>query len=221
MTVADSQLADGVNSTPVACHPSGSPPSGTGARSAITEVKRRWSRDLLRTSSHSRKNQLARVLWQVVYCLLFRPSPRVLHAWRRWLLRCFGAQVGRGVRTFPNIKVWAPWNLQLGDYASIGDGVDCYSVGRLVLGDYVTVSQYSILCTATHDYSYLHCPLRVDDIHIQSHAWVCAQAFIMPGVTVGEGTVVGARSTVLKSLPAWKVAVGTPCRVISARCVRV
>jgi putative colanic acid biosynthesis acetyltransferase WcaF len=94
-------------------------------------------------------------------------------------------------------------------------------VGRLVLGEYVTISQYSILCTATHDYSYLHCPLQVADIHIQSYAWVCAQSFIMPGVTVGEGTVVGARSTVTKSLPAWKVAVGTPCRAISPRRVRI
>jgi len=216
MTVADSQMtAGGLSPSPVC------PTVDTGGGLEMKEVKRRWSRDLLRRSSFSRKNQLARVLWHVAYGLLFRFSPRFLHAWRRWLLRCFGAKVGRGVRTFPNIKVWAPWNLQLGDYASIGDGVDCYSVGRLVLGDYATVSQYSVLCTATHDYAYLHCPLRVSDIYIQSYAWVCAQSFIMPGVTVGEGTVVGARSTVLRSLPAWKVAVGTPCRVISPRRVRV
>jgi putative colanic acid biosynthesis acetyltransferase WcaF len=163
---------------------------------------------------------MGRVAWHLAYCLLFRPSPRFLHAWRRWLLRCFGAKVGRAVRTYPNIKVWAPWNLELGDYCSIGDGVDCYSVGRLVVGPYATVSQYSILCTATHDHEQLHCPLVVGDITIGPYAWICAQVFVMPDVEVGEGTVVGVRSTVLASLPAWSVAVGTPCRVIGPRHLR-
>lgn len=197
------------------------PPAGTAAEPDLDEVKQGWSRDELRRSPHGRGNQLGRVLWHVVYCLLFRPSPRVLHGWRRTLLRCFGARVGKKVRTFPNIKVWAPWNLQLGNYSCIGDGVDCYCVGKLVIGDYVTVSQYSILCTATHDHAYLHCPLRVGSVIIEPYAWICAQAMIMPDVTVGEGTVVGARSTVLRNLPPWKVAVGTPCRVVGPRNLRL
>lgn len=184
-------------------------------------VKRHWRREQLRRSPHSIKNRAARVLWHVVYCLLFRPSPRIFHAWRRWLLRSFGAKVGRKARTFPNMKVWAPWNLELGDFSCIGDGVDCYSVGRLKIGDYVTVSQYSILCTASHDHTLLHCPLVVGEIIVEPYAWICAQTFIMPNVTIGEGTVTGARSTVLKSLPAWKVAVGTPCRVIGPRNVEI
>lgn len=179
-----------------------------------------WPRDLLRRSPHSRRNQLARIIWHVVYCILFRPSPRFCHGWRRWLLRGFGAHVGHKVRVHPSIKIWAPWNLQLGDYSCIGDQVDCYSVGRLIIGEYATVSQYSILCGATHDHSYLHCPVVVGDIIIRPYAWICAQAFIMPNVTVGDGTVVGARSTVLEDLPSWQIAAGTPCRVVGPRRVR-
>jgi putative colanic acid biosynthesis acetyltransferase WcaF len=190
------------------------------ASSKVNQVQIDWDSKQLRRSPHPYANKFARVIWHLAYLLVFRPSPRVCHWWRRWILRAFGAKVGRQVRTHPNIKIWAPWNLELHDFSCIGDAVDCYSVGKLVVGKYVTVSQYSILCTATHDYSYLHCPLVVGEIILEPFVWICAQAFVMPNVSVGEGTVVGARAVVTKNLPAWKVAAGTPCQVIGPRIVK-
>jgi putative colanic acid biosynthesis acetyltransferase WcaF len=86
-----------------------------------------------------------------------------------------------------------------------------------VVGKYTTVSQYTYLCTATHDYRQLHCPLVTGTMDIGDYAWVCAQAFVMPNVSIGQGTVVGARSVVTRSLPAWIVAAGNPCRVLKRR----
>lgn len=197
---------------------------GSGATLAhmdIEEVKRRWDRTTFRRTPHPKANRAARVAWQFAYWLLFRPSPHPLHRWRCAVLRWFGAKVGKRVRIHRTVRIWAPWNLDIGDYCSIGDGVDVYSVGRIEIGAQATVSQGAVLCTATHDYTLLHFPLVVGRITLDPYVWICAEAFVMPDVRIGEGTVVGVRSTVSEDLPAWKVAAGSPCRVLKDRVVRL
>jgi putative colanic acid biosynthesis acetyltransferase WcaF len=168
-------------------------------------------------SELSTANKLARALWGVTWLLLFRPTPRPLHGWRCLLLRAFGARVGHGVRVYQSAKIWAPWNLTLDDGSCLGDDVDCYNVARVRLGAGATVSQYSYLCTASHDYTRRSRPLITAPITIDADAWVTADVFVGPGVTVGEGAVVGARSTLVKDVPPWTVVAGSPPRVIGAR----
>lgn len=171
-------------------------------------------------SSFSHKHKLGRLLWSVVWSLVFRPSPRPFHGWRRTLLRLFGARIGRGSRVYPKATVWAPWNLEMGEFSCIADGVDCYGVDRIRIGSRVTISQYTYLCGATHDYRYPNLPLQPMPIVIHDWAWVCADVFVGPGVTIGEGAVVGARSSVFKDLPAWKVCVGNPAAPVKDRVLR-
>src|SRR5438093_5760900 len=102
-------------------------------------------------SSFSRRHQLGRVLWGLVYVLTFRPSPKPFHAWRRWLLRLFGAHIASDAAIYPSVKIWAPWNLTMHRLACLAPDVDCYSVAPITLGERATVSQYSYLCAATHD----------------------------------------------------------------------
>ena len=90
-----------------------------------------------------RANQFARALWGITYALLFRPSPRPFHAWRRMLLRLFGARVEKGAHPYPTCRIWAPWNLVMGAHSSLADRSDCYSVARVILEERVTVSQDS------------------------------------------------------------------------------
>ena len=168
-------------------------------------------------SSHSFGNKLARLLWRVVWRTLYRPSPRPFHAWRRALLRLFGAKIGRGAHPYPSADIWAPWNLEMGDYSCLSEEVDCYSVGQIRLGSHATVSQYSFLCTASHDYTLQNMPLTSSPIVIERGAWVAADVFVGPGVTVGEGSVVGARSTVMRDVMPWVVVCGNPARVIRSR----
>ena len=163
-------------------------------------------------SAHSFKNKLGRCLWGFAFLLLFRPSPKILHRWRRFLLRLFGAKIGKGARVHPSCKIWAPWNLEMCDYSCLSHQVDCYCVDKIKIGAHATVSQYSYLCAATHDNSDPHMQLVTAPIVVGDQAWICADVFIGPGVSIGRGTVVGARSSVFDDVPAWKVCVGTPAR---------
>ena len=110
-------------------------------------------------SPHSIRNGTLRAVWQCTYSVLFRPTPKVLHGWRRSLLRLFGATLGRGCVVHPSVKIWAPWNLEMRDHSCLGPHVDCYNVARIELGAYATVSQYAYLCGATHDYAKCSMPL--------------------------------------------------------------
>ncbi len=163
---------------------------------------------------------MARALWSVVYLLLFRPSPRVFHFWRAFLLRCFGAKIGSSVRIYSSARVWAPWNLRMEDNSCLGEYVDCYSVAGIVLQKNAVVSQYSFLCAASRDISSLEKPLVVGEINIGANAWVAADAFVGPGVSIGEGAVVSARASVFKDVEPWTVVAGNPAAFVKQRVLK-
>lgn len=164
-------------------------------------------------SPHSPGNRLVRALWGAAWLLLFRPTPRPFHPWRRFLLRLFGATLHATARVYPSARIWLPSNLTMDRRACIGDHVEVYNVDRIIIGAHATVSQFSHLCTATHDHDDPSHPLVTSPITLGTRSWVAADAFIGPGVTIGEGTVVGARSAVFEDLPPWKIAIGSPARV--------
>lgn len=168
----------------------------------------------------SPKNKLARSIWQVIWLLFYRPSPRVMHAWRCFLLRLFGAKLGNSVHLYPSSRIWAPWNLEMGDHACLSEKVDCYCVDTIRVGAHTTVSQYSFLCTASHDYTRGGMPLVTAPINIGERVWITADVFVGPGVTIGDGAVVTARSSVFNDIPAWTVARGNPAVPVRARTLR-
>ena len=168
-------------------------------------------------SPHSAANKLARLLWQVAGLLLFRPSPWFWHAPRRALLRLFGAQVGKHVQIMPSVQIWAPWNLALGDDATVGSGVDLYDVDRIEIGAHATVSQRAFLCTATHDVDHPNMPLKTAPIRIGAGAWVCAEAYVHPGITIGVDAVAGVRAVVLHDVPTGQIVGGNPAKFIRLR----
>jgi|CXWL01.1.fsa_nt_gi putative colanic acid biosynthesis acetyltransferase WcaF len=166
---------------------------------------------------HTFLNKVRRIVWYGVWLLFYRPSPRPFHGWRRFLLRLLGARIGLGVHPYPSAKIWAPWNLEMGDHSCLGDNVDCYSVDTIKIGPHSTVSQYSFLCTASHDYTDPSMPLITSPIIIGEHAWIAADVFVGPGVTIGNGAVVGARSSVFRNIEPWAVVAGNPARLIRKR----
>lgn len=165
---------------------------------------------------HSRKNRLGRMAWQVVWLLLFRPSPWFMGAWRSWLLRRFGARL-KFARFHPSVQVWAPWKLEAGEHVYVDIGVNLYNAFGLTLGDRVVISQGTFLCTATHDYTEPTYPLTGRPIVVEDDVWVAAEAFVAPGVRLGRGVVVGARAVVVKEVPPWTVVAGNPAKVIKER----
>lgn len=163
------------------------------------------------------RNKLARFLWNMVWFTLGRPTPVALHRWRCMLARLFGANIGKRIRLYPSARIWAPWNLTMGDDSCLGPDVDCYCVDSIRLGDHAIVSQYSYLCTASHDYTDPNLPLIVAPIVIGDWAWITADVFVGPGVDVGEGAVVNARSSVFDDIEPWTIARGNPARSYKAR----
>jgi putative colanic acid biosynthesis acetyltransferase WcaF len=171
-------------------------------------------------STHSPANRLLRCLWGAAWLVLFRPSPKPLHAWRRALLRLFGAEIGRGCHVHASVKIWAPWNLTMYEHSCLGPHVDCYCVAPVVLGPHSTVSQYSYLCTAAHDPDDPQMAFQAAPIELGEASWICADVYVAAGVTVGEGGVAGARSVVVKDVPAWTIVAGNPARPIRRRQIR-
>ncbi len=171
-------------------------------------------------SPHSVSNRARRAVWGLVWACLFRPTPRLMDGWRRFLLRCFGARVGKGARILPSVRVWAPWNLDIDEYGCLSEFVDCYCVDKVRIGAHATVSQYSFLCTASHDVSDPCMKLVTAPIVIGDQSWVAADVFVGPGVRIGPGCVVGARSSVFKDLPAWTVCMGSPAVPVRPRTIR-
>jgi len=171
-------------------------------------------------SRHSWRNKSGRALWAIVWRLLFLPTPKVLHGWRRFLLRMFGATIGPGVHVHPSVRIWAPWNLEMGEHSCLAPRVDCYCVERICIGEHATVSQYTFLCTASHDYRQPHLPLVTAPITIGAGVWVCADVFVGPGVQIGDGAVVAARSTVVRDVTPWTVNAGNPARMLKARLLK-
>jgi putative colanic acid biosynthesis acetyltransferase WcaF len=156
-------------------------------------------------------------LWWLVQGTLFRLSPQFLYGWRRWLLRVFGAKVGDAVLVRPSVTVTYPWKVTIGNQVWIGDDAVLYSLGEIVIGDNAVVSQRSYLCGGDHDYTDPSFPIRSAKIVIGGEAWIAADVFVAPGVTIGNGCVVGARSTVLNDLPPMSVCAGYPARPIKLR----
>jgi putative colanic acid biosynthesis acetyltransferase WcaF len=152
-----------------------------------------------------------RVLWTLARPL-FRCSPRPCFAWRRFLLRCFGAKIGRSVHVYSSATVYFPWNLEVGDESAIGEQVFIYNLGRVTLGSRVTISHRAHLCAGTHDHTKPDFPLLRPPIVIGSDAWICADAFVGPGVTVGDGAIVGARAVAMKDVKPRAIVVGNPAR---------
>ena len=136
---------------------------------------------------------LRRVLWSG--CTpLFRYSPRIFFGWRNLLIRLFGGKVGRRVHIYNSAIIYMPWNLEIGDFSSIGEYAFIYNLGRITIGAKTTISHRTHLCAGSHDYTRAELPLIKPPILIGDKVWVCTDAYVGPGVSVGEGSVVGARA---------------------------
>jgi len=168
-------------------------------------------------SPHSTRNKAARILWQVCWLFFFRPMPWFWHAPRRMLLRLFGARIGQDVKIMPSVHIWAPWNLTVGAFASVAASVDIYNVAPIELGAHSTVSMRAFLCTATHEVDHANMPLVMAPIRVGEGAWVCAEAYVHPGVTIGTDAVAGVRAVVLHDVEPGQVVAGNPARLIRMR----
>jgi len=163
--------------------------------------------------NYSFKEYFLRGLWILIWPF-FRLSLRHAYFWRVFLLRLFGARIGKGVKIFPSAQIQFPWKLTIGDNVVISWGVILYNLGSITIEDDVIISQRAHLCAGTHEYSNEQFPLIKGHIIIKKGAWIAAEAFIGPEVTISEKSVIGARAVVFKSTKPYGVYGGNPAQLI-------
>lgn len=169
----------------------------------------------------SRKHQLVRLVWNIVWPLGTWFLPRsVGMPWKRALLRMFGAHIAKTANVYSSAKVYYPANLWMDEYSCLAADVDCYNVAPIRIGAQSTVSQGAFLCTASHDITDPKNHLITRPIVVEQGAWIGAKAYVGMGVTVHEGAVVGATASVYKDVEAWTVVGGNPARFIKKRIIK-
>lgn len=163
------------------------------------------------------KNKFIVQLWWITQSTLFAWSPQILYGWRRFLLRLFGAKIGNGVLLRPSVKITYPWKVSIGDNSWVGDDTVLYSLGEIHIGRNVSIAHRDYFCTGLHDIHSITFDIGQKPIIIEDECWIPNDVFVGPGVTIGKGTVVGARSTVLKDLPDGMICYGNPAKPIKKR----
>lgn len=174
---------------------------------------------ILLESNHNKsfKEIFIRVLWYIFWSLMISWTPRIFNKWRIFLFKVFGAKIGKKVLILGNVWVDMPWNLTIGDFSAIGKRVWLYNFAKVDIGKNTVVSQDTTICTASHDYTNPYMPLYSQPIKIEDQVWIGAECFLMPGIKVAEGAVIGARSLVTKDMPSWMVCAGNPCKPLKER----
>jgi putative colanic acid biosynthesis acetyltransferase WcaF len=160
------------------------------------------------------RNAFTVQLWRTIYVVLFRNSPQFMYAWRRFLLRSFGAKIGRKVIIRPTCEITYPWKVEIGDYSWIGDEVVLYSLGNIKIGSNTVISQRSYICTGSHDYETIDFKIFSKDIIIHNSCWLATDVFIAPGVEITNEVIIGARSSVYKNLTEKGLYKGNPAKMV-------
>lgn len=169
---------------------------------------------------HSLKSKILRAGWNVVWLMFGKWTPdhaHVFNLWRVWLLKLFGAKIGKGCVVKSSCEVWQPWNLTMGDYVALSENVICYTVDKIIIGSQTTISRDAFLCCASHDVTSPIMELTYAPITIGSNAWIATRVIVMPGRKVGDGAVVAAGAVVVGDVEPWTVVGGNPAKFISKR----
>lgn len=168
--------------------------------------------------SFSLKNKIGRLAWNIISLVLFRPfGSRLFKKWRVFVLKCFGAKIEWSSHIYASVKIWAPWNLEIGAYSSLGPQIDCYNQGKISIGYNTVISQKTYLCASSHDYNQPNFPLVLKHIIIGNGVWIAADAFIGPNVTVGNNSIVAAKGVVINNIEENTIVGGNPAKLIKKR----
>jgi putative colanic acid biosynthesis acetyltransferase WcaF len=169
------------------------------------------------TSPWTVRRRLGLLLWQLVWTTTCSWTPKPANAWRVFVLRMFGAKIHGRPFVHGRASIQQPWNLIMHNRACLGDKAVAYSLGVIEIGADATVAQEAYLCTGTHDFTSPILALQTAPIRIGRGAFVGARSFILPGVQLGEGCVVGAAAVVTRDVPAYAIVAGNPARPIGNR----
>ena len=169
--------------------------------------------------TYGNRNRAYRAIWTMVWIFFGTWTPRSFVAWRRWLLCLFGAKIHPTAMVNRGVSIWSPKNLTMDAHSCLGPNVICYNLAKIHLKKNSLVSQGSHLCTGSHNISDINFQLIFAPIEICEDAWIAAEAFVGPGVSIGEKAILGARGVTFKSLDPNGIYIGNPAKFIKTRII--
>jgi len=186
------------------------PPSRADASPAFKS----FDQETANTSPWSFRARVAMLLWEVCWTFLCGWTPKPFNAWRLFWLRLFGAKIDGTPFVHQRARIQIPWNLTLCDRSCLGDRANLYTLGEIEIGPRAIIAQEAYLCTGTHDLTVTHVPLQVARITVGADVFVGARAFVLPGISLGDGAIIGACAVVTRNVPARTLVAGNPARMI-------
>lgn len=166
---------------------------------------------------HPGGSALKRLLWLYVNALLFKTSLLPVSSMKIGLLKLFGAKVGEQVVIKPCVNIKYPWLLTIGSYCWIGENVWIDNLVQVTLGNHVCLSQGALLLTGNHNYKSVSFDLITGPIDLEDGVWICAQATVCPGITIGSHAVLTTGSVAVSNLEANGIYQGNPAVKIRSR----
>jgi len=164
-------------------------------------------------------SRLKEFLWLLVSLVLFKLCPIKLSGFKCWVLRRFGAKVGRGVVIKPDVKITFPWKLEVGDHVWLGEECWLLNLAPIKIESHVCISQRAFLCTGNHNYKSPSFDLVTKPILVEAGAWVGALAVVGPGVVLGNHAVLAAGSVASRSLEPFGIYQGNPAVLVKKRAI--
>ncbi len=161
--------------------------------------------------------RLKQVLWYFINVLFFINPLNPLSGLKCWLLKCFGARLGKSVVIKPGVNIKYPWKLTIGDHCWIGESVWIDNLDEVKLGDHVCLSQGAMLLTGNHNYKKTGFDLMVKEIMLEDGVWICAKAIVCPGVTAHSHAVLSVGSVATQDLEAYTIYSGSPAVAVKQR----
>lgn len=156
-------------------------------------------------------------IWEVIWNLCIRWLPKICYRWYILLLRLFGCKISGRPYIAPTCRIYAPWLLRLSDRCALGSRSEIYNLGPISIGERTTVAQYVYLCNGTHDFNDKRSPLLVGDMTIGNDVFIGAKAIILPGLIIGNSSIIGAGSVVTKDIKENEIWAGNPAKFIKKR----
>ncbi len=164
-------------------------------------------------------NPIRRFLWFFVNGLFFQNPLALGSFYKRFLLRLFGARIGKGVVVKPSVNIKYPWFLTVGDYTWIGEKVWIDSLAKVSVGANCCLSQGAMLLCGNHNYSAKTFDLMVGDITLEDGVWIGAHAVVCPGVTCSSHSVLSVKSVATSNLDPYSIYQGVPAINVKKRTI--
>lgn len=150
---------------------------------------------------------------------IFLPETRFF-ALKCWLLKRAGVEIGKNVRICSSVRIIGDGKLSIGDNSWIGPQtlISCSSPAEVKLGSNTDIAPKVYIGTGSHEIDMigLHSAGKGvnSSIIIEDGVWICAGVFLLPGVRVGNKSIIGAGSVVTNNIPKFSLGVGNPCRIV-------